>query len=128
MKKRSLPSGTRDGDELSSWRPGVAVVDAEPEVDARAAGESMEEDVAEAFGEVVEEIELVGGCSWCVRRVGRGVLGAAGYQALRAEVEINLGPQRESCEEGEVPQKINFMLYWNSRPRTSGFCTKERPN
>lgn len=54
--------------------------------------------------------------------------GAAGYQAPRAEVEINLGPQRESCEEGEVPQKINFRLYWNSRPRVSRFCTKERPN
>ncbi len=54
--------------------------------------------------------------------------GAAGDEAGRPSLDVNLGPQRESCEEGEVPQKINFMLYWNSRPRTSGFCTKERPN
>ena len=30
--------GVREGDELSSWRPDVAVVSAETEIDARAAG------------------------------------------------------------------------------------------
>ena len=73
-----------------------------------------------------------GGIGLDVAAAEEFVLGAAfeggELPAPLAEVEINLGQQRESCEEGEVPQKMNFMLYWNSRPRTSGFCTKERPN
>ena len=34
-------AGGRDGDELSSWRPGLTVVDAETEIDTRAAGASV---------------------------------------------------------------------------------------